>query len=235
VYDHGGCPGPCNRTLQEPAAGSGTWHTLLPIPFARANSDIMAQIITRGTRVIYVPVYGNLAGGQGGIKAVIFRSTDAGRSWQRLADPCPGNGTNTHAAATMSAGPGGYLAVLCDSLSGAGRTFVRTSEDYGSSWGPPGPVPSELQLLATPRPGRLVLATGGVSGSGPFAYRLEVSRDDGLHWTIVVAGTMQLSPQAGAPAILAFSGSRSGWWASGSQDVWITTDGGLEWLHRPFP
>jgi hypothetical protein len=80
-----------------------------------------------------------------------------------------------------------------------------------------------------------VLATGGVSGSGPFAYRLEVSRDDGLHWTTVVAGTMQLSPQAGAPAFLAFAGSRSGWWASGSQDVWITTDGGLEWLPRPFP
>jgi hypothetical protein len=89
VYDHGGCPGPCNRTLQEAAAGSGTWHTLLRIPFARANGDIIAQIITRGTRVIYVPVYGNLAGGQGGIKAVIFRSTDAGRGWQRWPTRAP--------------------------------------------------------------------------------------------------------------------------------------------------
>src|SRR5258708_110910 len=72
VHHHGGCPGPCNRTLQEAAAGSGTWHTLLRIPTARANGDIMAQIIRPGTRVIYVPVYGNLAGGQGGIKAGIF-------------------------------------------------------------------------------------------------------------------------------------------------------------------
>ena len=234
VYDHSGCPGPCNRTLQEAVAGSDAWRTLLRIPLARANGDITAQIIRPGTRVIYVPVYGNLAGGQGGIKAVIFRSTNAGRSWQRLPDPCGGSGRNTHAVATMSAGARGYLAVLCDSLSGPGRTFIRTSEDYGSSWGLPRMVPSGLQLLATPRPGRLVLATGGVSGSGPFAYRLDFSGDDGLHWTTIVTGTTQLGPQAAAPAILAFAGSRSGWWASDSQDVWITSDGGLDWRRRPF-
>ncbi len=235
VYDHGGCPGPCNRTVQEAVAGSGAWHTLLRIPIARADGDINAQIFRTGTRVIYVPVYGNLAGGQGGIKAVVFRSTDAGGSWQRLPDPCGGNGTNTHAAATMSAGPRGYLAVLCDSLSGTGRTFIRTSDDYGSSWGTPRSVPSGMQLLATPRPERLVLATGGVSGSGPFSYRVDVSGDDGLHWTTVVTGTTQLSPQAAAPAVLAFAGSRFGWWAGDSRGIWVTGDGGLDWLRRPFP
>jgi photosystem II stability/assembly factor-like uncharacterized protein len=235
VYDHGGCPGPCNRVVQEAVAGSSAWHTLLRIPIARANGDIKAVIIRAGTRVVYVPVYGNLAGGQGGIKAVIFRSTDTGRSWQRLPDPCSGNGTNTHAAAAVSAGPSGYLAVLCDSLSGTRRTFIRTSADYGSSWGTPRTVPSGMQLLVTPRPGRLVLATGGISGSGPFTCRLDVSGDNGLHWMTAVTATTRVSPQAALPPVLAFAGSRFGWWASDSQDIWITHDGGLAWLRRPFP
>jgi len=235
VYDHGGCPGPCNRTVQEAVPGSGAWHTLLRSSIARAHGNIKAQIIRPGTRVIYIPVYPNLAGGADGIKAVIFRSTDSGRRWQRLLDPCGGTGASTRAAAAISAGAGGYLGVLCDSLSGTGRTFIRTSDDYGSNWGPQRTVASGMQLLATPGPGRLVLATGGVGGSGPFTYRLDVSRDDGLLWTRAVTGTTQIRPQAMVPPVLAFAGSRFGWWTSDSRDIWITRDGGQVWLRRPFP
>jgi photosystem II stability/assembly factor-like uncharacterized protein len=235
VYDHLGCPGPCNRTVQEALAGSGAWHTLLRISIADANDGIRAQIIRAGTRVIYVPVYADLASGLRGVKSVIFRSTDAGRSWQRLPDPCGGTGMNTHAATAMSAGPRGYLAVLCGSVSGTSGTFIRTSADNGSSWSTPQTVPSGLQLLATPGPGRLVLATGGVGGSGPFTYRLDVSRDNGLRWTTVVSGTTQLSLQATVPPVLGFAGSGFGWWTSDSRDTWITRDGGQHWLRRPFP
>jgi hypothetical protein len=235
VYDHGGCPGPCNRVVQETVAGSGAWHTLLRISIARANGNPTARIIRPGARVIYVPIYANLASGVRGVKTVIFRSTDAGRRWQRLLDPCSGAGTNTHAAATVSAGPKGYLAVLCESIPSSGLTFIRTSKDYGSRLSKPRPVPSGMQLLASPRPGRLVLATGGVGGSGPFTYHLDVSRDGGLHWTTVVTGTTQLSAPAAIPAVLGFGGAGFGWWTSTSEDIWITHDGGLHWLRRPFP
>jgi photosystem II stability/assembly factor-like uncharacterized protein len=234
VYNHAGCPGPCTRTLQEAVAGSGAWQTLLRIPIARANDGITAQILRPAKRVIYVPVYANLAMGVRGARSVILRSTDGGRRWQRLLDPCDGTGTNTHAAAATSAGPQGYLAVLCDSPSGTGRAFIRTSDDYGLNWGPPRTVPSGMQLLATPGRGRLVLATGGVGGSGPFTYRLDVSADDGLRWTDVVTGTTQVHAEAALPPALAFAGSRYGWWAGTSHDVWITRDGGQVWLRRSF-
>ncbi|HTX81522.1 MAG TPA: hypothetical protein VME44_05055 [Streptosporangiaceae bacterium] len=235
AYDHLGCPGPCNRVVQTAAAGSGAWHTLLRIPIARADGNISAQIIRAAARVIYVPIYANLASGVRGAKAVIFRSIDAGRRWQRLPDPCIGTGTDTHAAVTLSAGPRGYLSVLCDSILGTGRTFIRTSQDYGSRWGQPRTVPSGMQLLASPGPGRLMLATGGVSGSGPFTYRLDVSRDGGLHWTTVVTGTTEVSPSAAIPAVLGFGGAGFGWWASTSQEIWLTRDDGLRWRQRPFP
>jgi hypothetical protein len=235
IYDHLGCPGPCNRVVQEAVPGSGAWHTLLRIPIARADGNISAQIIRPEARVIYVPIYGNLASGVRGVKAVIFRSTDAGRRWQRLPDPCIDTGTSTHAAVTMSAGPRGYLAVLCDSIPGTGRTFIRTSEDYGSRWSRRRRAPSGMELLATPRPGRLVLATGGVGGSGPFTYRLDVSPDGGVRWTTVVTGTTQVSPPTAIPAVLGFGGARFGWWASTSQAIWLTRDDGLDWRQRRFP
>ncbi len=80
-----------------------------------------------------------------------------------------------------------------------------------------------------------MLATGGVSGSGPFTYRLDVSGDNGLHWTPVVTAMTQVSPDAALPPVLAFAGSRFGWRAGNGRDVWITRDGGLDWLRRAFP
>src|SRR5690242_1199024 len=34
VYDHTGCPGPCDRAVQETTAGSAAWHTVLRLPAA---------------------------------------------------------------------------------------------------------------------------------------------------------------------------------------------------------
>jgi hypothetical protein len=65
VYDHAGCPGPCTRTVQETTAGPDRWRTLLRIPQARADGGVTAQVVRQGTSVIYLPVYGNLAGGAG--------------------------------------------------------------------------------------------------------------------------------------------------------------------------
>jgi photosystem II stability/assembly factor-like uncharacterized protein len=237
VYDHGGCPGPCTRTVQETTAGSATWRTLLRIPFASAAGGVTAQVIWPGSPVIYVPVYGNLAAGYG--QAVIFRSTDGGSSWQRLSDPCFGAGQPVHDAAALAAAPGGYLAVLCLSRTGTGSTFVRTSTDYGSSWSPPRTVPggtrNHLNLVAAASPGRLVAATGGVSGSGPFTYRLAVSTDGGRRWSTAVTGTTQLMPQAPGTAFLGFEDPTTGRWISDARHIWTTHDGGLHWLQRAFP
>jgi photosystem II stability/assembly factor-like uncharacterized protein len=237
VYDHTGCPGPCTRTVQETAAGSATWHTLLRIP---VTSGVAAQVVRQGTSVIYLPVYAHLTGGARTAHTVIFRSTDGGISWQPLADPCGGTGHNEHdASALAAAAAGGYVAALCQPRSGTGLTFVLTSADYGSSWSPPrviaGGTRHHLSLIAAASPGRLVVATGGVEGSGPFTYRLAVSTDNGLCWSAAVTGTTHLDPQAPAASFLGFEDSSTGRWISSEQDIWTTRDGGLHWLRRAFP
>lgn len=237
VYDHGGCPGPCTRTVQETTAGSAAWHTLLRIPLASGHGGVSSQVAWQGTSVIYVPVYGNLAAGFG--QAVIFRSTDGGSSWQQLTDPCFGTGQPVHDTVGLAAAPGGYLAVLCLSRTGTGPAFVLTSGDYGSSWGPPRLVPggtrSNLGLIAAASPGRLVVASGGVTGSGPFTYRLAVSTDGGRHWSTAVTATAQINPQSPGAAFLGFEDARVGRWISDTGHIWTTQDGGLHWLRRPFP
>ncbi len=239
VYDHTGCPGPCIRTVQETTAGSGTWHTLLRISFVRSNRGVAAQVIRPSASVIYLPTYGHVAGGAGTAHTVIFRSTDGGDSWQRLADPCGGTRQNEHDASGLAAAPGGFVAVLCEPRAGTGLTFVLTSADYGSSWSPPRVVPGGtrhyLNLIAAASPGQLVVATGGAQGSGPFTYRLVVSTDNGLRWSAAVTGTTQINPQAPGASFLGFEDSRAGRWVSDERDIWITHDGGLRWLRRAFP
>ena len=202
VYDHAGCPGPCDRTVQETTAGSGTWHTLLRIPPGSDTGGVAAQVVRPGPSVIYLPVYGNRAGGAGA-EAVIFRSADGGNTWQRLTDPCGGTGQQEHDTAGLAAAPGGFLAVLCLPRSETGATFVLTSTDHGSSWRPPRPVPGgtqhSLSLIAAASPGRLVVATGGVTGGGPFTYRLEVSADGGLRWSAAIPAPRRSTPGHPAP------------------------------------
>ncbi|SRR6266545_3809033 len=50
VYDHTGCPGPCTRMVQETAAGSDTWHTLLRISFFSSNGGVAARWSGRAPR-----------------------------------------------------------------------------------------------------------------------------------------------------------------------------------------
>jgi photosystem II stability/assembly factor-like uncharacterized protein len=170
---------------------------------------------------------------------VIFRSTDGGNSWQRLADPCGGTGQEEHDTAKLAAAPGGFVAVLCEPRAGTGLTFVLTSADYGSSWSPPHVVPGgtryHLNLIATASPGWLVVATGGAQGSGPFTYRLVVSADGGLRWSAAVTGTTQLNPRAPGAFFLGFEDSRVGRWISDGRDIWTTRDSGMRWLRRAFP
>jgi hypothetical protein len=144
-----------------------------------------------------------------------------------------------HDAAGLAAAPGGFLAALCRPRTGTGPTFVLTSGDYGSSWSPPRPVPGGtrycLSLIAAASPARLIVAAGGAAGGGPFAYRLVVSADGGLHWSTAITGTTQINPQAPAAAFLGFEDPRAGRWISDERDIWTTRDGGLHWLRQAFP
>ncbi len=239
VFDHTGCPGPCDRAVQESTAGSAHWRTLLRIPAGSAGEGVAAQVVRQGASVIYVPVYGNPAGGAGTAHTVIFRSADGGRTWRHGPDPCGGAGADEHDATGLAAAPGGFAAVLCAPRNGTGPTFVRTSTGNGSSWGPPHQVPggtrARLSLIAAASAAHLALATGGATGQGEFRYRLLASSDGGVHWSPAVTGTTQLVPQAPGAAFLGFEDARVGRWISGPRDIWTTDDAGLHWHERAFP
>jgi len=238
VYDHTGCPGPCDRTMQETTAGSSAWHTVLRIPAAADAGSVAAQLVRQGASVLYVLLYGHVAGGAGQAHTAILHSTDGGATWQWLADPCPGAGLDEHDTSGMAAAPGGFAAVLCPPRSGTGTTFVRTSADNGSSWGPPRPVPGgtrdHLDLIAAANGAHLVLATGGETGEGPFRYELLASTDGGLHWSTRVTGTAQLDSRAPGSAFLGFEDARVGRWISDARDIWATGDSGLHWVRTAW-
>jgi photosystem II stability/assembly factor-like uncharacterized protein len=237
VYDHTGCPGPCDRAVQE-TTGSATWHTLLRLPAASTIGTVAAQLVRQGTSDLYVPLYGNLAGGAGTAHAVILRSTDGGATWLRLADPCGGTGTNVHDTVGLAAAPGGFIAALCAPRSGTGGTFVLTSADNGSSWGQPRTVPDgtsdHLSLIAAASATHLVLATGGQTGGGPFRHVLLASTDGGLHWSARVTGTAQLDSSAPGAAFLGFEDARVGRWISDARDIWTTSDAGRHWVRTAW-
>ncbi|HUB43201.1 MAG TPA: hypothetical protein VMA72_30480 [Streptosporangiaceae bacterium] len=238
AYRGTGCPGPCTRLVQEAAAGSTKWRTLLRIPDSlTASQAVSSQLIRQGRQVIYVPVYGNLAAGAGSQHTVIFRSTDGGAAWRRLPDPCPGTGTATHDAVGIAAAPGGFLAALCAPRTGTGQDFVVTSADYGSAWSRPGPPPAAGTnwLIVAASPHRLALATGPASGSGQVRYRLLVSDDGGLTWKTAISGITRLNPHAPAVASVGFTTPLAGWWISDPRTAWITGDGGLTWQRQPVP
>jgi len=237
VYDHTGCPGPCNRTVQETTAGSAAWHAVLRIP-ALFSSGVAAQLIRQGALVNYIPVYGHVAGGALHAYTTIFRSTDGGATWQTLPDPCRGIGPREHDTSGLAAAPGGFAAVLCPPRSGTGTTFVRTSADNGSTWGPPRAVPGGtgdyLSLIAAASAAHLVLATPGFDGSGPVTYHLLASADGGRHWSIAVSGTAQLDLRAPRAAFLGFEDATVGRWISDEHDIWTTRDAGQHWHERAF-
>jgi len=240
VYDHGGCPGPCDRVVQETTAGSGAWHTLLGIPAASGGYSAAAQLIRQGTATMYLPLYGHIAGGGPSAHALIFSSADGGQTWQQHPDPCGGTGRSEHDAIGMAAAPGGFAAILCYPRAGTGSMFVVTSADGGASWSPPRPIPGGtrhyLSMIAAASPAGLVVATaGGDNGPGPLPYRLVASTDGGLHWSITVAGTAQLGPNSPGASFLGFEDARTGRWLSGGPGIWTTHDAGQHWHERAFP
>jgi photosystem II stability/assembly factor-like uncharacterized protein len=237
VYDHTGCPGPCHRTVEETRAGSPTWRTLLRLGFPRADSrEAAAQVVRQGSKVVYVPIYGDQAAGAGTQHAVIFRSLDAGRTWRRLEDPCGGSGLRVFDAVGLAAAPGGVVAALCVPRSGAlTPEFVCTSTDFGSSWRRRHRVPGAPGSIAAAGPSHFVVADGPVSGNGPHTYHLSVSTNGGRHWTTVITDRERISAAAPSSAFLGFENARVGRWVGYARAIWTTRDGGVHWIRRKFP
>jgi photosystem II stability/assembly factor-like uncharacterized protein len=237
VYDHTGCPGPCDRTLETAPDGSTTWRKVMTIPVT-ITSNPSAALVLQGSQTIYIPIYGNLAAGAGTQQAIIFRSLDAGRTWRQLSDPCGGSGTTVNDAVGFTAAAPSFAATLCSPRSGpndGSGEFIVTSDNAGTSWGPPHPAPGLPEVIAAASPTHLALATGPITGSGSVTYTLYVSTDGGSNWTLAVSDPEVLDPAGPGSAYLGFEDSLFGRWVGFEGAIWTTEDGGTHWSRRPFP
>jgi hypothetical protein len=237
VYDHGGCPGPCDRTVEVAPAGSGAWPTVTTIPLVPnvSSHQDTAELVPQGSQDVYIPIYGDIASGAGTQQAILWRSLDAGHTWHQLGDPCGAGGTEVNVAIGFAASAGGFVAALCFPRSSPGGEFVVTSNNAGASWGPAHPVPgSFIQLIAAASPGHLAVATAPLTGSGPNTYTLYVSTDAGAHWVLAVSDAELLDVAAPGSAFLGFEDSLSGRWVGSEGAIWTTEDAGAHWLRRPF-
>jgi hypothetical protein len=234
-YDHLGCPGPCQPTLQRATIGSSAWQPLIS-QLATSDGDA-AEIVSSGSTLL-LAMFGNPAQGVFD-PAVVYRSADGGATWQQSTDPCSGRGaggaSEENYLTDLAGAPAGLLAGLCSPLSESG-TFVVTSSDGGQSWQPAGALPrvQALALLAAASPTTLVVCTAATGGSGAFTAQLLVTTDAGGHWTTVATEAQQIT-QAGIPAWLGFETAQTGTWISGPHSIWTTKDGGLHWTRTQFP
>jgi photosystem II stability/assembly factor-like uncharacterized protein len=235
IYTSTGCPGPCMSSLEEAAAGSAHWHTLIGQLHEAGRSD-SAQIVASGSDVL-LAIYGSLAAPVPA-RAVVYRSADGGATWQQVADPCSGRGPNgskqEEDLTALAAAPRGFFAGLCAPHDIAG-TFVIISADGGATWRRTAATPhgSWFGIVAAATRATVAVATGPTGGNGTFTARLLVSADGGQHWVVAAIDTQPLAIGVG-PAWLGFQTPLVGHWLADPHAIWTTTDGGLHWTKSAF-
>lgn len=234
-YGHGGCPGPCQPSLQAAPAGSTSWRTVIG-QLAEPDRSDSAQIAVSGSDVL-VAMYGSLAGPVPA-QAVVYRSVDGGGTWRQAADPCTGLGhggpTQEEDLIGVTAAAGGFFAGLCAPHQMT-STFVITSADPGATWRPTAAAPPGqfLGIVAAASPTTIAVASGALGGGGSNTAQLFMTTDGGRRWVTAVNDTQNLT-NGSAPAGLEFETPLAGQWLGDPHGVWTTSDGGLHWTRTPF-
>lgn len=223
TYDHGGCPGPCQRTLQVAAAGSDAWRTLLTLP---QGAGVRAEVIPMGGE-IYVPMFGNPAGGGGFAHTTLHLSRDGGTTWTTLLDPCQSPNSAEIDAVALAAAPGGFIAAVCAPRGAPVGIvdFVATSADAGRTWIKRAKVPNPLDLIAAGSAQHIAVA--GFS-------QLLASTDGGTEWSPT---TFDTSGSAGGGDLdwLGFEDSAVGRWVVNGRAILTTADSGAHWTQVAAP
>jgi photosystem II stability/assembly factor-like uncharacterized protein len=232
AYTKSGCPGPCYPVLQRSPVTGLRWQTVLPHVTQPLRNNT-ATIVGSGTSVL-VAEFGDIAGGVSAT-ATIYRSLDAGRTWQLRNDPCaryrPKKG-GERALVAVGSSAGGVVAGLClDQSNPEKGGFTVVSTDDGGSWRRGNDLPGGgWEQIAAPSSHVLIVATSATTSGGVFRARLVRSTDSGLHWNSAVSETQTL--HGPSPAWLGFQTPTTGEWISGRHTLWTTTTGGATWVER---
>jgi photosystem II stability/assembly factor-like uncharacterized protein len=218
-----GCPAWCHVQVETAGIGSSAWTAeSLPqhVPNSIGNFGIS---FARGGSDVYLLSLGHPAGGASIATSTLYRSTDNGRSWGSLGEPCPRHHGAVDSSA-LAAASAGRVAVVCTHRAPPQRSFVATSSDAGSTMtAQPGALPWPLggQVDQLAGDTSTVLAAGGSSG-------LAVSRDGGRSWQRVAA-------VPGDVTFVGFESTQVGRViAQNGRSIWTTRDSGRTWTPISF-
>jgi hypothetical protein len=226
---HGGCPGPCDPTIDVAPLGSNQWTTVfVPTPTYYDGGELVRQ----GADV-YTLFPGNLEDGAASSQhADFYISEDGGSLWEHEDDPCGYTGTTADDAQSIAAAPGGILVVLCDPRP-QGSGFIIVSADAGATYSSREPIPLGFTQLAAASATSLVVGNAdNTGGPGTIPYELLYSRDGGQQWQTVV--DEQAVASALPPSFLGFESVADGRWICPDSTLWTTTDSGVTWSQSPF-
>jgi hypothetical protein len=216
-----GCQPGCDFRLQRSAIGSDSWQDV-PLPAGGRNRG--AQLAASGDTVVLATT-AHVSGGAEDATSVLFSSTDAGASWQKIGEPCPQPGSYEVDTARVTVAPGGSITVLCQPRQAESQLapFTATSTD-GVHFRPGAAVPSNQ-----------FGEVGAASAGTLFVLqqdRLYRSTDAGAHWAAAGDG-----PPGGN--WIGFESATVGRVIGGGQagqldGTWTTTDGGQSWHFHSF-
>ena len=188
-YRHGGCPAACTLFLTRAPAESAAFAR---VPTFRDPTRGDGDDLVAAGRNVYALAFGHPAGGARDEYSRLAISRNAGVSWSLHGDPCRIEGA-AEVDALQVAAAGSYVAFLCQPRLG-GRAAIAVSADAGRTFTrvhPP--AAAAAGEIALDGDGDLAIANGVISGSGPFRYRLALSRDLGKTWRVVLRTTSEVS------------------------------------------
>ncbi|HUY55887.1 MAG TPA: hypothetical protein VMV23_12135 [Candidatus Nanopelagicaceae bacterium] len=227
-FSQGGCPGPCDWSIDQGTLGQNSWVTLFTPPTSVNHGNV--DLLRQGSNVIYAAFLGNPAAGAGSQQAQLYVSTDDGTTWAANLDPCSRTKHPDYVASAFAAAPAGVLVALCSSRSGAGPQMVTVSSDQGVSFGPLEQLPHLASGLYTEISATsakaLFVASPGVE--------LLQSSTGGHSWRVAVRVKTEITPTTPQATFLGFETSLIGRWIGPPDTLWTTTDGGGTWSASKF-
>lgn len=203
-----------DTTFAVPDVSPGGWRAAVALALPAPSSPIVRE-----------------GGAQPGAPAVVLASTNAGRTWERLENPCP----QLLIQQLLTPSPHHWLlSCFLDGGMEQGTNRLWTSHDGGRHWALlawsgeqqrfVGNIADTWNTLAVSGNGRILLSAVGGAGGG-----VEAS-PDGRHWTFA-----RFSPQTGgAPEWIDTFGTTGALFGTQPGRVWRTFDG-VTWSPLRLP
>jgi len=227
-FSQGGCPGPCDWSIDQAALGQNSWSTLFTPPTSVNHGNV--DLLRQGPELIYAAFLGDPAAGAGSQQAQLYVSANAGLTWAGRPDPCASSQRPEYVTAELAAAPSGVLAALCVSRGGAQSQMVAVSTNQGTSFGPLEALPHSSsglfsEIAATSAKALFVASPGG---------ELVESRNGGQSWRVAIRVKAQITPTTPQSTFLGFETPLIGRWIGPPDTLWTTTNGGGTWTAAKF-